>query len=661
MQFRGMAVGSSAKRPAGRGCGFRLVTGGMFVLWAASAAVGQGTGVDQARVREIAAMLPERPAGVGRPIGDRAAWDVLKKQDCFQAVLAEAEKLLNEPLPQTTDELYLDFSRTGNRTRWQDVMFERRGRLNTLVLAECLENRGRFLPAFVETLKSICKEPTWIFPAHDGNLANFKGEQTDIDLASSALAWVLGTADGMLGEKLEPQVRQLIREQVRRRVFDSYEQTVTGKRAGNWWLVCTNNWNAVCLAGVTGAAMSLIDSPQERAFYAAAAEQYSKHFLEGFTADGYCSEGVSYWNYGFGHYVLLAETLIQATGGRLNLLAGEHVRQIALYGLESEIAPGVYPSFADCFVDARPGQRLLTSLAWRWGFKPADEPAKESLFPKEPLYSSMIYAFGQPPAVTQPSGERWAGLGLRTWFEQGGVFIGRCGAIAGCRLAVAIKGGHNAEHHNHNDVGSYIVVADGRLVLTDPGAEVYTRRTFSGQRYDSKAINSFGHPVPTVAGELQQSGREAQGQVVRTEFTDRADTLVFDIRSAYALPELEKLERTFVYSRDGGGSLAVTDEVVFTQPRAFGTALVTFGQFKQTGPGQLLIADGDAAVGVKIEAEGGEIEIAVEEIHEDLVYKRTPTRIGVTFKEPIGRGRITVMIGPSDERIKEPQPSGAGK
>ena len=83
-----------------------------------------------------------------------------------------------------------------------------------------------------------------------------------------------------------------------------------------WWLSSTNNWNAVCLAGVTGAALATVESRRDRAFFAAAAEENIQSYLRGFTPDGYCSEGVGYWNYGFGHYMMLAETLRQASGGR---------------------------------------------------------------------------------------------------------------------------------------------------------------------------------------------------------------------------------------------------------------------------------------------------------------------------------------------------------
>ena len=87
-------------------------------------------------------------------------------------------------------------------------------------------------------------------------------------------------------------------------------------------------------------------------------------------------------------------------------------------------------------------------------------------------------------------------------------------------LALAAKGGHNGESHNHNDLGSYVVTVDGVIVMVDPGSEVYTQRTFSDRRDESDACNSFGHPVPVVAGSLQRVGRDAQTRTVATRFAD---------------------------------------------------------------------------------------------------------------------------------------------
>ncbi len=628
-----------------------FVTAGLLSSLHTVAPTAQGaerkTAVSAQRIEAVAAMLAERPAGFGKPISDRQAWAKLAKHSAYRRIVPSAEKSLGQPIPEQPDDLFLDFSRTGNRTRWQKVAGQRRGRISPLVLAECLENKGRFLPAFDEIVRAICAERTWVMPAHDRSLRNFNKKAIDIDLASSALAWNLATADYLLADALSAETRRLIRDNVRSRVLAPYEDMVTGKRSKNWWMQTTNNWNAVCLAGVTGAALAQIQSRSERALYVVAAEEHSKNFLRGFTADGYCSEGLGYWNYGFGHYLLLAEVIYQATAGRLDLLAREDVRNPATFGARIEIINGVYPAFADCSVSARPGAGIMHFVSRRYELGLRRWEQGDMVSPSGGLFGAMMYSFPNSASLRPPAKQPAEVLGLRTWFDKAGVLICRPGESGACRMGVALKGGHNAEHHNHNDVGSYVVVVGKRPVIVDPGAEVYTSRTFSKQRYVSKVLNSYGHSVPRVASTLQKTGKTARGRVVQTAFSDTVDTLVLDLSSAYDVAELRRLVRTFHYSRKDAGSLTVIDEVEFAAPKAFETAIITLGKWKQLGPGSLLIRDGGEAVRVDLEVVGGEFQIDAEEIHEDVKTKSLPTRIGVKLTQPVTKASITQRIRPA--------------
>src|SRR5207244_352316 len=132
----------------------------------------------------------------------------------------------------------------------------RTDRLAPLVIAECIEHRGRFIPAIEQLVDDLATQKTWMLPAHDAGLKNFRGEASDVDLFSSALACELATANHLLGDALGPHARQTIDEQIRRRVLDPFREMVTGRRKPNWWLSGQNNWNAVCLANVLGAALA---------------------------------------------------------------------------------------------------------------------------------------------------------------------------------------------------------------------------------------------------------------------------------------------------------------------------------------------------------------------------------------------------------------------
>ena len=602
--------------------------------------------IDENRIREISLLLSEKPAGFGLPIGERNAWDKLAENDSFKQIISEAQQLLEQTIPEQPDDLYLDFSRTGNRTRWQRVSGRRRSRVGTFAMAECLENKGRFVPAFEEIVRVLCTERTWVMPAHDGDLTNFNGKSVDIDLGSSGLAWSLATADYLLADKLSSETRRLLRENLDRRIFQPYRDMVSGKREKNWWMTGTNNWNAVCLASVTGSALAVIDSRQDRTLFIAAAEHYSKNFLEGFTDDGYCSEGLGYWNYGFGYYIMLSESIYQATDGKVDLLQDAKVKQAATFGSRIEIINGVYPAFADCSIRAKPSSRLMYFISRRFGLGLRNWEQIDPVSASSSLYQSMMYSFPNSASRRLPAGNASEGPGIRSWFENAGILICRPAENSESKLAVALKGGNNAEHHNHNDVGSFVVVLGDSPLLLDPGGEVYTARTFSGRRYESNVLNSFGHPVPLVNGKLQRTGRRASGRIVSHEFTKNADALLLDISSAYDVPELEKLQRKFDYCRQDSGSLTVTDEVVFSKPCNFGTALITFDKWQQLSDSSLEIRNQDKALRIDIDVTGASFKIMPETIKEDLSGRRLPARLGINLTKPVLRAVVSLTIKP---------------
>jgi hypothetical protein len=595
--------------------------------------------VDAKRVKELTAWLPAQPRGAGQPITNRVFWDALAQSEDGRILLNRAAGEAKQPLTSYTDEHFLDFSKTGNRTRGQRAMAPRAERLELFTLAECLENRGTYLPLVIQVLEALSTEKTWVMPAHDRSLGNFNGKLREIDLRSSALAWETATADWLLGDKLPKQTRDLVRTECERRVLQPFRDMLAGKEKEIYWLRATHNWNAVCLAGVTGAALTLEPDPAARALHLAAAERFVQFFLEGFTADGYCSEGVGYWNYGFGNFLVLNEMARQQTANRLEFLASPKAYAAAMFSRNAEIIDGFYPSIADCSPGSQPDAWLKSYIGMRFGA----EPPRPAPFPAGTLSATALYAAMEaaPPRLTVPLNAPVQSP-LRTWFKQGGVLICRPETNTH-RFAAVLKGGHNAEHHNHNDVGTFIVVSDGAVVLCDPGAEVYTARTFSSQRYDSKVLNSYGHPVPVVAGQLQSPGSQARGLVVRENFSPARDELTLDLRSAYKVPGLRRLERSFTYQRHEPG-LQVVDQVKFEKPETFETALITWGSVKQTAPNELTIADGTGSVRVQVDSGGLPWRMKTEIITEDV--RRKPTRVGLKLDQPVKEARFQVTITP---------------
>src|SRR5690606_4315007 len=114
----------------------------------------------------------------------------------------------------------------------------------------------------------------------------------------------------------------------------------------------------------------------------------------------------------------------------------------------------------------------------------------------------------------------------RSFFDVAGILIVRPGTVNGPGMGAALKGGNNAEHHNHNDLGSYTIAAGKEVVMGDPGLIPYTAKTFGPERYTYKSLGSYGHPVPLPAGKEQVPGKKAQAKITDTDLTAGKDRIL---------------------------------------------------------------------------------------------------------------------------------------
>ena len=129
-------------------------------------------------------VVPEK-TGFGCRIGDREAWAAAVARHHLQPHVATAEGLLAAAMEPFARELFLEFSANGNRSRWERQNGRRVTRLQILAMAECIENKGRFLPALEKAIESFCADPTWLLSACDTDLANLRGQRIDIDLGAA--------------------------------------------------------------------------------------------------------------------------------------------------------------------------------------------------------------------------------------------------------------------------------------------------------------------------------------------------------------------------------------------------------------------------------------------------------------------------------------------
>ena len=614
--------------------------------------------LDPSRIREIATFLEGRNSSLAPSRKNRPVWDGLAKDDpaVRERILSLAEEYLEQPVPVLTDRQYLESRQIDDPTGYPRRLEQRRSRTTLFVLAEALENGGRFLLAINRELAAICSERIWVSPRHDWNRLNFEGTRIDVDLIAAMTAWTLATADTILDEGLDFDVRQAIRGRIRQTVTGPYVGALRGLREEEWWTRNPNNWNPVVHAGIVGAALFLGDeySILEQAEIIAGAEENLKYYFKGFAADGYCPEGIGYWRYGFGHYVLLAEVILVATRGKLSLYGSDHARLVACFPERFELSTQThfYPPFADTRFPEPTAPWLSYLLDQRFGlgrgvsrvFMPEGDFASG-------FFSTFLHAWGVilnfDPKLTVP----WTGAGtdltfphLRDWFEESQVLVSRLPENER-GLKFALKGGNNGVSHCHTDLGTFIVTIDDVPLLVDPGVTDYGPGTFGLNRYQNQIMGSYGHPVPLVAGLWQGSGATFHSTVIEREFTATADRMTLDLTKAYPVPSLKGLTRHFEYGRTGGGVLTVTDRVEFDSPQLFGTALVSYDEFREEGNGVWIVARDHVSARVEIHAGGLPFEVTNEILRDESRIGKV-RRMGINLLSPVERAEIQIRIEP---------------
>ena len=476
----------------------------------------------------------------------------------LEEIKAEADRFVQTPDPELTYALFRIYGDTGERLAYERVYFERRKRLNALVIMALLEPENAvYEAAALNIIWSVCNEFTWCLPAH----YNAGAEKPDIDLFAAETGFALSEILLLWGDRLPELLRKRIKAEVELRIFCPFlEQGPYG------WETADHNWSAVCAGSVGAAALYLIDDSERLSRVLERVLASLNCYLAGFGEDGACAEGYLYWQYGFGYYVYFAQLLKAATDGEVNLFASSKVKEIALFQQkcftgcrtvvnfsDSPSESGIFMGLSCCLhreyeeatvPDASlradysadhcgrwaPAIRNLLWLKDEW----MEASGKKAIWPAESYYLPDV---------------QW--LMSRNISKDGGSY------------SFAAKGGHNEEPHNHNDVGHFIVHADGQAYLADLGSGKYTAQYFGPERYSLWCNGSQGHSVPVIDGFHQQNGPSFHATVKEVYTGGQYDQLVLELSAAYGHSKLDQLERRFHWEKEGLPALKLTDTILF--------------------------------------------------------------------------------------------------
>ncbi len=565
-------------------------------------------------------------------------------------VLQAVQYFMHTPMPNWSDSAYLLYRKTGDRLTGQDMLWSRQSRLPYLVLAECKYNNGTFLPAVESTLVALSTQRSWAYPAADYHLNYFYGTSFFMDLSSASMAENIGLAFYMLKDSLSSTTKSTVLNALYTRVFNPlkamFQSNDSSLWSKFWWVSSNSNHNAVIWAAVLITSFCVQNST-DRSFFAQKGIRYSNSYLNSFWADGYASEGVGYWNYGFLNYALVRQTLYEGTGGAYDAFRNPKAASAALFSKEFGMSYGDAANFGDCHFGV-----YFSSSIVRYVDRSFQQVQASGAFqmPKRSNGLNLAYYLPSliPANIPVAEGRTTSGMAaLRRYYNESGVLVVRPNnSNNGQGLYGTMKLCGNFGGHSHDDIGSYVISVNGVKLTGDVGGPLYyDATTFSSKRYSNPLMNSYGHPVPVVNGNLQRratvvcnSGTKSV-RVLGRNFTKSMDTITYNLKGAYYDSSLKSLTRKFVYSRQSS-IIIITDKVEFSKPSTFEDALVSQKSWKFTSNSTGYFIDANQTLFVSVISDTPFVLNRTKLTS----YKVNFTRIGIHLSESVSYAKVTVIF-----------------
>lgn len=457
-------------------------------------------------------------------------------------LIKDAEKSLKYEWPAIPASLYLDYQFTGNRYNFERKNNERRKTLNQLVIGALITKDKKYIPQIVNGLWAIMEQSTWVLPAHvvvqKAKIGLPDPNEVIIDLGSGITAAQIAAIQFMLKVELDnyaPVVNKRIDVELKKRIFEPYLQ-----RNDYWWMgfegQTVNNWNAWVNTNILQTALLSNLSADSTMLVIKKAMRSTDKFINQYPEDGGCDEGPSYWGEAGGKLIRFIHLMNEFTNHQTNWENENVIHNMGSYIVKVHIADNNFVNFADAF------GKLIPDPASVYSFGEIFKDTTLTQFStylfslkKGKIDNDNVFDFLETASIfhSLTTASPIAPLPLVSWLPNRQVLAARSNSATTKGLFIAMQGGNNGESHNHNDVGNFILYANGLPVIVDAGVGSYTSQTFSNKRYELWNMQSQWHNTPTINGVMQKEGLSFKATNVQYKEQSDKTMLSMHIENAY--------------------------------------------------------------------------------------------------------------------------------
>lgn len=412
-------------------------------------------------------------------------------------------------------------------------------RLGTLSLAYRLYQDTKYLEAANKAILWVCKFPDWNPPHY---------------LDTAEMATAVAIAYDWLFHSLPDSTKSLAKECLYDRAISlAINEYETGKSGS--WAKRETNWNVVCNAGMTMAALAVAeDYPDENSIILDNVAHYMPNCLKHFAPDGVCYEGPNYWSYTTTYLSIYLKAVADNDNNRGGIVKMPGIKETALYQKRTLSPNGRVFNFGNAANEkpSTPAFFLFSNIfnipeVASWNIKELSHLIRNSKRTNQMFFLEL-------PWINLTESQRDKKLPKLDIYrnEINDIIVFNGNRTKKGAIYMIAKGGQPQKAHQQLDCGTFLIESDGICWTEDIGHDSYSLPGFwdytpKGKRWDYFRNTNMAHNTINIDHKNQHSGGKAY--IIKHKTSKSKPFVTLDLTSLYK-DQATNVTRTFTLKND---------------------------------------------------------------------------------------------------------------